>query len=302
MTEDLQKQLDKFYLKLYNYIQLDEKVKESSLLEKFLYTKLNKCYTFLKEASIESSNIPAKTLDELIDNNYVRATDRLGSYSMTAKGVWAVEMQRGAISIDGLINVLDDKFFNLFSNSKKITDKEKVVLLSFIAIRAFSAAASMDLKKGRTILDNLQEVINKAYDLLKKHQVVKNLKKEDLFGKGGNEHPVSNVVRHASPQLNIQTKGTFKVQNPQKYYLDIFDKTKEKTLSNLAFLIWVIYKDTMTIEMREELMDFCLACTYEKGIYIYDLQNQNFIKPEYDPLLREGLEEYIISSRIWKEE
>ena len=77
-----------------------------------------------------------------------------------------------------------------------------------IAARAFSSESAIDLKTSDKTLDVMREIIDGTYKLLSSLKVVTKLQIEELYGKKGNEHEVSNLIRHTD-SLPRLTRGIY---------------------------------------------------------------------------------------------
>jgi len=252
--------LNKFYQNLYDSFEREKKtVYEHSLIISFLKIKSNDRYRLLVASSIPGYKIPKHILNYLKHNNFIRDTSELGTYCISAKGIWEIEKKRETINDVKLVEYLDndEKFFNLFKFTKKnISDKHKVVLLSMLAARSWSEYSPIDLKRGDATLDAMNQIMDDAYDLLRSFKIILKLKKEDLYGKPGNEHKVSNVFRHTD-ELPKLTGGIYHAMGDQKYYLSLYDGEKVSK-EKLRYLFKRLFGDkNYEISELEKINDFC---------------------------------------------
>lgn len=293
LNKDSIEHLNKFYSKLYNNITLKKKLKKGSIIISFFNIKSNESYKLLDESAIESTNVPKEYFDLLVSSNYIRMTDKLNRYVITAKGIWLLENNKGNLDNAILIENIDEKYFNLFGEILKLTEKEKIIILSMIAVRSFSRESVIDLKKGDTTLNVMHDLIGSTYDVLSWNKIIMKLNKDELFGSKGNEHPVSNLIRHTDALLK-KTKGIYKTLGKQKYFLDL---QKDSSISQdaLVLLLNLIFEETMTPQLKEEISKFCNDNAYSRSAYIFDMRTHKFAKPSYDGIINESLENYFIS-------
>lgn len=290
MQENVQASLNKFYQNLHtNIIKKKKKVKENSIIIAFLDSTSNDRYKLLNESAISAHKIPSNTLTELENKNFVRNTDILNHYTITAKGIWEIETKNDLISEQNLINYLDQKLFNVYNFSNKpLSDKQKVIIFSMLAARTFSEKSSIDLKIDDNILNVWEEIVEKSYEKLNSLKLISKLEKKDLYGKAGTEHPVSNLYRHTD-ELPKKTKGIFKALGKQKYFLDIF-KDSEISNENLNFLFNLIFdKNVLSSTEIYEISNFCNDIASNKNIYIFDPREHIFLNPKYDGIIRDVL-------------
>lgn len=282
--------LRKYYSKLQDYLLLKRKLKknQNSVLISLINTKSNAAYEALSKSAIQSMYVPKAFFDHLLSSGYIRRTDIRGYSTITCKGVWKVENDEGNLHLNTLLGSIDAKFFDVFARAKPLKDKEKIVILSMISVRSFSEKSALDLKKDDRILTELQELIVSAYRLLQRHNVIGSLTEDKIFGAKGNEHPVSNLIRHTDTLKKI-TQGIFKSVRPQKYYLDLF-KDSDISVESLVFLFDLIVKDKLTFQFVNDLKKFCLESAYKKSAYLYDFSKHTFTRPEYDEFVPEAIE------------
>src|SRR5205807_8780299 len=132
----------------------------------------------------------------LLRRGYVLKGIHAFKYMISGKGIWEVELRRGTITPDRLVEYLDSKEFRPLSRPQGLNASERVIILGLIAARSFGDVQPIDLHKPESVKEQWRIIFEKSYDLLDEIGLVGGLSKEDLFGKRGNEHPVSNLVRH----------------------------------------------------------------------------------------------------------
>lgn len=86
---------------------------------------------------------------------------------ITAKGIYAVEKEKGRFNIDEFIDFLNTKYFDVLTQkTKPLGDNKKTVLFFLISIRAFSAESCLDLNRSAADLDAMWGfVVNCAHFL-----------------------------------------------------------------------------------------------------------------------------------------
>lgn len=284
--------LEIFYNKLHdNLLKKYKTNKFPSVLIWFLEIKSNDRLRVMLASHIKPTRIPEETLKDLLKANLIRETNIIGDYAITAQGVWEYEIKKNIISDDVFLKHIDNKCFNTYKEiGKALSDKEKVIVFSMIAARAFSSTSPVDLKSDKSILDTWEEIINKTYLLLNSLGAIGKLMENSLFGKPGNEHKVSAMIRH-SDAIAKKTKGIYVCAGTrdQKYYLDIYKK-EMLSQDSLKFLFRQIFFDRKltTLEV-DNICKFCDEIASSKSIYIFNIENHIFHKPEYDTAIRDAL-------------
>jgi hypothetical protein len=284
--------LEKFYNALYNnLIKKYEKEKYKSILVWFMDIKENDRLRIVSESKLKKIRIPKEIFDELFKSDLIRESDIAGEFVITAKGIWEIEAQKSAISQEILLKEMDRKYFSTYNETEKaLSDRQKIILMAMIAARTFSDKSPMDLKKGDYALANWEEIINKSYALLHELAVVNSMSDEQIFGKPGNEHKVSNLIRH-SDAIPKRTKGIYQAAETrdQKYYLSLANAGKID-LDNLRFIFKQIFADRKLSHSEIDIISsFCNDTASSKNVYLFDLKEHIFHAPEYDNVIRDAL-------------
>jgi len=295
MNQKIIPSLNKFYSSLYNMILKNKsKIDNKSILISFFSFKSNVRYKLLSESAIPSYKIPKDIFDELKNKNLIRTTDTLNSYTITANGIWEIENRDGTLDLTGFLNNIDQKYFNAYVDSNKpLSEKQKVIIFSMIAARAFSDKSTVDLKKNEETRNAWKEITDQTYHKLKDLGIISNLKIESndsksLYGNSKTERPVSNLYRHTDKLPKI-TKGIFKASGGQKYFLDLSnDPDMFKERLNYLFDL-VIGNIHISYSEIDEMYNFCCDIANKKNIYVFDPIEHIFSKSKYDESMRDVL-------------
>lgn len=284
--------LKRFYQKLYDTVEKNrKKLDKGSIFISFLNVKSNVRGDLLRQSAIESFQFLPDIIMYLENNGLIRETETAGQYVISAKGVWEIEKNNNVLNEAILLEYLDDKLFNLCKSAEKpLSERLKVVLLSMIAVRVFSIDSPLDLKKtSEKTLNAVKDTVDESYNILKSLNLISKLDTVDLYGKPGNEHPVSNLLRHTD-ELPKVTRGIFKAPGNQKYFLDVY-KNGQVSKDNLKYLFEKILGDKKLQDSELiSLSDFCCKIAHEKSIYLFDdIKNYIFSKSKYDDVIKDTL-------------
>jgi predicted transcriptional regulator len=290
--------LNKYYEKVKHEFFLEKKKDVKSIFIGFLEMKNNVRYKILNKAAREEDRISINTIKNLLRKSFIRGTDKLNQYTITAKGIWEVENEKNDINQEKLLDFIDKKYFNLFGNNKSLNDKEKVMLLFMIVSRSFSEKAPIDLKKSENTKNIIEQIIRKCFRLLKNNNFIKSLSEKDLLNDRGNEHPVSDFIRHKEALLR-KTNGIYKTLGDQKYCLDLNPNDKFET-QDLGYLLWLIFGAKMNLEIQNEIQ-ILIESVYNKSVFIYDSKGFSFFQPKYDDEIKKSFDEYFINTSLWEE-
>ncbi|AGB04590.1 hypothetical protein AciM339_0710 [Aciduliprofundum sp. MAR08-339] len=268
---DTSKDVLKFmYDKLYDELKKSEKLKQKSVLISLIEMKSNRRFEMLlKSSAVKGEGIGKLVRDELINQGYIiKILDAdTVRYILSGKGIWYIE--KDILGIDGIVSYLDRKFFGEYKKVPNLTNKEKVILWTLISVGAFFKDQAIDLKRDDYSKDKIKEVLNKSLSFLKQFGVVpKNFSEKELYGKPGNEHPVSHLIRHTD-KLPKKTLGIYKVDYPQKYYLNLYEQTNNSfDQDGLAYLYSLIFKNKLE-HIKEQAFKFVKEIYNEYNIYIF---------------------------------
>lgn len=269
--------LNKLYMRLNNDLTLKRKLKSSdkTILETLLNIKSTERYKILDSISIEKNFENDSDINKLVNLNHLRMTDHLNKYTLTAFGIWDYESKIMGKTNDTILEIIDKKYFDTFGKNIPLNDREIVVLFLLITLRSFSKKSFIHLKINDSLLNNLQELIESCYEILLEMKEV-NTSDIGIFGKKGNEHPVSNLLRHTD-QLPKKTKGIYStLGNDQKYYLNLYNEDENNFNNfelNLKFIISLIFKNEFDSNQYKILINF-LSNKYNSYFFLF-----------YDPVI-----------------
>jgi len=301
MMQDEKDYLKKFYNLLRDNLLREKNIKDKSILVSFIETRSATRYRLLSNSTLSSSLIPNDVLMKLLSKKDIQVQGEMGSYAITAKGVWDHERSLGVMNEENLLSYINEKFFtgeSLYTNGKRdLDDREAVILFGMIAARAFSEKSTVDLKKNDLVKGKWQEVFERSYDLLQRLGIVKKVKKEDFLGKKGNEHVVSSIFRHNNYSVQ-KTRGIYSFKRNCEYFLDIF-KNSEFSQENLSYLFWKIFKGDLSSNSVDAIIEFCKDISSKESIYLFDVKDHIFSMPTFDSLIKSSLLDSVISKEKW---
>lgn len=296
MNKELQF-LGKYYSNLEENLVLEKRKRFKSLIFSLMKTTSNTRFGILENSSLQDYRTPDSILTKLKSDGLIRNSSKIGRSVITAKGIYRIEKLKGILEEDTIVSHIDREYFDLPMKIGPLNDKEKVILFSMVAIRAFSEDSTVDLKKGETALNAIQSLLEKAYDFLDKNRFIDNLGKSDLYGRRGNEHPVSNLIRHAV-DLPKKTRGVYKCEGQQRYFLDLY-KGSFVEIDKLAYIFFLIFGEKIEPEIKSEIENFCHKIPYELSIYIFEMGHHKFANPSFDKTISESISEYFLKKNLW---
>jgi len=281
--------LERFYNSLYNnLIKSYKKEKYKSIILWFLEIKGTDRMKIIQNSKIKKIRIQKELFNELNKRMMIKETDNAGEYVITAIGTWFYEKEKNIFSDQKLLEFLDKKYFSTYSDDARLSDKQKIILFSLIAIRSFSEKSSINLKKSEQVLNELEKILRGSYGLLRSLKIVSDMTDEDLFGRKGPEHKVVNMVRH-SDDIKKKTKGIYVTIQPQKHYLNIYLNNKIDMEKLKKMFKMVLENIKITSLSIDKICKFCDEIASTKASYLFDLNSHIFHKPEFDNYIRDAL-------------
>jgi hypothetical protein len=274
-----------------NYLIQYNKKGINSLLTSLIEITSNKRYSLFITSALDKLLVPPLTANILLTNGYIRETGDNNSYAITGKGVYYVELKEGKNDMDRFIDFIDSKYFDILIKAEtKINSKQKIAIFSMIAARTFSIDSPMDLKRDDNAKDIWEKITIDSYQFLQQLGVIEKIDENKLFGKAGNEAPVSNYYRHVGEQLPKLTEAIFKSNsNKQQYFLDV-SSNGEIDADKLSFLFRKIFSG-LTLESFQinEIYNFLKEISLSQERFIFDRKKHIFSHNKYDRILREVL-------------
>lgn len=285
--------LKKLYFNLKTNLELDNKLKNKSILISFIEMKSNSRYRYILDSAQSLSQFSNNNINELLSSKLIRETVDINKYAITGKGVWTIEAN-SIIPIEDFVEFIDAKYFDLAIDNENITDKEKVILLSLLTARAFSEISAINLKNDYLVLDACKRIIDNSYSILYEFKIVKKI--NNLYGKRGNEHIVSNLIRHTDI-LPKKTKGIYKAPGNQKYFLDVVNGDNDISVDKLSYIIkCILFKsDNIKYDKVISIYEKCKTHSYNEAVYLNNDLRNSFINPHYDDVIRIAFEEAILN-------
>lgn len=276
---------EQFYDKLYNnLLKNDAQFRgHSSIFLRFLKAKKNPVLDYLDAAAISSDRIDPIILQELIECGYIRLSKEFSKYVMTGNGVWVIENLLNKIDLQILVNEIDDDKYNVKWGGK-LSDKEKVVILSLISLRAFYEKTPLNRKNKGNSVSNIHEVMIKSHDFLNKN--LSNFYVD--LSKERRENKVDTIFARLT-DLPEKTHGVYKMGANSRSWLDIYsEKDNLINKENLGYLLWKIFGGDLNLEKQDVINNFCSEILLDHKNYVYnpeeidhfvfsDIEHQNAI-------------------------
>jgi hypothetical protein len=253
----------------------------------------NQLAAVLRDGALRSSDFDLESIRTLQERGLIRETDLPFRFVITFRGVWLVETERLLIDEPRLVDYLDKRAGSVFQR-KPLSDKEKVILLAMLAARAFSPSSAVDLLSDDLTKDRWREALTESADQLVALGSVSASVPAELFRSGGNEHPVSNLIRHTDA-LSKKVQGMYVAPGKQKYYLDVIagDAPDRERIESI---LRKILNNKLSVAQGEGLVDFLRRLAYSKASLLFDPTIHRFASPQYDDVIRTAVMDVVVQS------
>ena len=162
-------------------------------------------------------------------------TEKHGYYILSAKGLWEYEKSRGLISLDSLLNDVNESFFS--PNKVSLKPHDKVLLGTLIGCRFFSYDCSLEIDKKMNTLTNknVSDILSEVGKFLSEVNILE--KTSQTFE--SKSDPSHYVVARVS-ELKFATNHIYS-DSDRRYYLDLIRKNNDIDIEKLKFLFKVLF-------------------------------------------------------------
>jgi hypothetical protein len=217
---------------------------------------------------------------------------------ITAKGVWEIESSLERIDIDKLLAAIDDYKFDIKWGGA-LSGKEKVVLFSLIAMRAFSEKTPLNRDNGDKAKENIYCILKNSTEFLGNN--VKSFRYN--LPQKTRESTVDAVFARLQ-SLPENTRGIYKLSD-NKSWLDIYlPETNDIDEEKLSYILWKVFGDNLDFDQQNKIDSFCNRILYEYKNSIYNSdERQNFVFSDitYQNIISNALFKIAEESVRWEE-
>lgn len=251
----------------------------------------------LLDASAPIGAAKANDLEQLLQSNYIEHIEQGSKVTLTSKGIWAIETEKGIIDQESLLEFIDSKWFDCFAETRRtLTDKEKVLLFTTLAARAFSVDSAVNLNDEKTY-SGWHNAIKLSYEFLGANNIIKSIDKEAILQSTADKktslQPLLHFFRY-SENLPKITGGVFVAKN-LNYFLDLY---KDKTIQQekLVYLFKLVFSQGIDYKLMKTINDFCIKFSYDISPKVYTLQKHIFAASKFDDFVEDALREFTLNS------
>jgi len=272
MTEDtILKLKTHFYDPLCDALKAEKKLNNGeTLFLKLMYANANNVGEWIEQASISDWIVDSTIVSELIKGECIRASKDASKLVITAKGIWVVESKLERVNLNDLIKLVDKKKF-VKKWGKKLSEQDKVALLTLISLRCFYKKTPLNRKTGGESYENIIKVIEKCTEFL--NCAISDFN-YDLYGKAKREK-IPDAIFARKRDLPQQTRGIYHYSD-NKSWLSLYSEDNDSiSIENIGYLFWRIFGE-VSIKRRNEIISFCNDIVDEHKNYIYNSEEKDY--------------------------
>jgi hypothetical protein len=295
--------LKKFYNRLAETVSREELQggKQESLFFSFVLKRNSiKNQSILRQSTIGKEKIPQIILDSLLEEESILQTDHLGEFIISTKGIWEYETKNDIITIDALLKYLNSKLFRFKLANEEFRPREKIVVFSLLAIRAFSEEIAVNLNKGDTTYEAWNQIIISSIKKLVELGVLpqnytlntffienKTRKKAKKVNRNF-EDPMIYVFRHIY-KLPEKTMHILKNPGNRRYYLDLGNNDSINE-NGFKYLIKKIFEGvSLSFQDLENIIKFFDEISFQYSPIIFESGKNQFVNPSYTEKIKDIL-------------
>lgn len=296
MTETDDENLSHFFALLANNLKKKKiGLKKNSVFITLIEATQSNVLQLISNSSIPSHTLSAESISHLLEQKLIKKSDDGRQYVITARGIWAIEKRNNIINEMMLLDYFESKKFSIpIEKTEELEYREKVIIFSMIAVRAFSKNSWVSIQSQDGLQDYWKEIFDIACQKLVDLKVITEKNKTELYYRSVHDPPAVSLLRRV-PGIQPRTKFIYQHDSSLHYWLEMPEPDQE-FISKLAWLLSMIFKDKLTFDNFDVIFDFCQEMSQDKSIYVFDLGKHKFSNPKYDELLKEaitrGIKEY----------
>jgi len=289
MVNDIESGLVHFYTVLCENVKKEISIKENSIFVTLIGASQNKVLKLLSDSALSSDFIGQEKINQLMDLNLIKKDDFSENFTITAQGIWQVEKNKNIVSEPQIIDYFQKNQFQRKKGSRiDLKYREKVLLLSMIAARAFSIESAVNLAPRYRLHDDWQEIFESANQFLFDLNVINEEEKNSLYLRCANDQPITTIFRRLT-DFPKKTNFVYKFDKGLKYWLEMPESEKEfKDI--MALLFTLVFTGKLSYENLDVILQFCRKIAQSKSVFIFgDITKHKYLEPRYDSWLKEAL-------------
>ena len=296
MTEAEEDNLHHFYNLLMSNIKKKKiPIKKNSIFITLIEATQSNVLQLIYGSTIPGHTLSSDSLTHLLEQKLIKKSDDNRQYAITARGIWTIEKNYNIINETMLLDYFESKKFSIsVEKTEELEYREKVIIFSMIAARAFSKKSCINVQSQDGLQDYWKDIFDLACQKLLDIKIITEKNKTELYYRSVHDPPVVSLLRRV-PGIQPRTKFLYQHDTSLHYWLEM-PETDDEFVLKLAWLFFMIFKEKLTFDNLDSIFEFCQEISHDKSIYIFDLNQHKFSNPKYDELVKEamikGIKEY----------
>jgi len=296
MTEEDEENLNHFYNLLSSNIKKKKiPIKKNSVFITLIEATQSNVLQLIYSSTIPGHTLSSESLTHLLEQKLIKKSDDNLQYAITSRGIWTIEKGNNIINETMLLDYFENKKFSIsVEKTEELEYREKVIIFSMVAARAFSKKSCLNFQSQDELQDYWKEIFDLACQKLLDLNVITEKNKTELYFRSVHDPPAVSLLRRV-PGIQARTKFLYQQDTSLHRWLDM-PESDDEFISKLAWLFSMIFKEKLTFDNLDSIFEFCQEISHDKSIYIFDFDQHKFSNPKYDELLKEaiikGIKEY----------
>lgn len=219
-------------------------------------------------------------IKQLSERGYVKMFEP-GMYAITSFGAWYIEKKFYGTEMDRLLSYLQDNYFSV--SNKPIEDKNKVVLLAVLSLRAFDSNHPLSYKTDEGE-DALEKVLVECNDFLLKMGCIS--KSYDDNSKKSSKTVIGDFLN----KINTLSDSTYRWWHASdgSYYVDVV-ANGEPDSEKIVSLMKIIFSVGISLSNINTVVAFCNNLCFSYAPF-FDNNMNGFADAKYDNLMKSCVE------------
>lgn len=288
MDDSVDDNLNQFYDLIFANLKKKNLLKKNSVFITFIEATHNTVLETILRSAIPAEVIPFDSLKKLEEEKLIKKDEDPSKYLISARGIWAVEKNKGIINEYLLVDYLENKKCSFsFEKPQEKDYRLKVILFSLIAARAFSKDSWVDLTEKSDLHEYWKKIFDLSAKKLSEMEIITDKNRKNLYSRSSSEPPVLGLVRRL-PDIKPRTRNIYQDDKSKHYWFDL-PESDDDFIDTIAWLFSLIFNDRLSFDNLEEIHKYCCEMSHDYSLYVFDLDKHKFSTPKYDRLIKDAL-------------
>lgn len=235
------------------------------------------------------------TIEKLLLDGYISKMECDTCYSLSAKGLFAIEEHLNLIDISILLDLIQKKYFTTSSENAKLTDIEKIVIFVLLSSRSFSIDACMNIESLRREGDVWLRIFQESASLLEELGSIVSTPKKLYEKEVSGELSISFIMKRVN-NLPEKTMNLYRFNKKGCYYLDLKRNTEIST-KDMTKLFRKIFDQTLTMDQLTRINQFFDTIVSKEIIRMSEYQGSLYCSPKLNIIMETALNNVVLDKK-----